>query len=153
MLEVVTKKRKKMFVLLFWLMISYFLLTRFIASGAPSPNSWQKPYICHSFLPTFFSNLITAIAILFLKKILFIYRQRGKEGERGRETSMCGCLSGTPYWGPGLQPRHVPWLGIKVVTLWFADWHSVHWAVPAGAQVFNTVAIYPVGEKGVTLLL
>ena len=26
---------------------------------------------------------------------------------------MCGCLSHTPYWGPGLQPRHVPWLGIE----------------------------------------
>ena len=26
---------------------------------------------------------------------------------------MCGCLLSTPYWGPGLQPRHVPQLGIK----------------------------------------
>ena len=32
---------------------------------------------------------------------------------------MCGCLSHGPHWGPGLQPRHVPWLGIKQVTLWF----------------------------------
>ena len=24
---------------------------------------------------------------------------------------MCGCLSCAPYWGPGLQPRHVPRLG------------------------------------------
>ena len=24
---------------------------------------------------------------------------------------MCGCLLGVPYWGPGLQPRHVPWTG------------------------------------------
>ena len=24
-----------------------------------------------------------------------------------------------PYWGPGLQPRHVPWLGIELATLWF----------------------------------
>ena len=21
---------------------------------------------------------------------------------------MCGCFSCAPYWGPGLQPRHVP---------------------------------------------
>ena len=33
---------------------------------------------------------------------------------------MCGCVSRAPYGGPGSQPRHVPWLGIKPVTLWFA---------------------------------
>ena len=26
---------------------------------------------------------------------------------------MCGCLSSAPYWGPGPQPRHMPWLGIN----------------------------------------
>ena len=29
---------------------------------------------------------------------------------------MCGCLSHAPYWGPGLKPRRVPWLGIEHVT-------------------------------------
>ena len=33
---------------------------------------------------------------------------------------MCGCLSCDPNRGPGLQPRHVPCLGIKLATLWFA---------------------------------
>ena len=33
---------------------------------------------------------------------------------------MCGCLSRGPHWGPGPQPRHVPWLGIELATLWFA---------------------------------
>ena len=55
-------------------------------------------------------------AIIFYKfnrnfiffKILFIFRERGREGERRKETSMCGCLSHAPYWGLGLQPRHVP---------------------------------------------
>ena len=39
-----------------------------------------------------------------------IYFQREGEGgrKRGRETSMCGCLSHTPNWGPGRQPRRVP---------------------------------------------
>ena len=32
---------------------------------------------------------------------------------------MCGCLLHVPSWGPGLQLRHVPQLGIKLVTLWF----------------------------------
>ena len=39
---------------------------------------------------------------------------------------MCGCLSHTPYWGPGPQPRHVPWLGIEPVTLLFAGPSSIH---------------------------
>ena len=33
---------------------------------------------------------------------------------------MWGSLLCSPYWGPGLQPRHVPWLGIEPATLWFA---------------------------------
>ena len=46
----------------------------------------------------------------FFLKILFIYFWReGKGGrKRGRDTSMCGCLSCAPYWRPGPQPRHVP---------------------------------------------
>ena len=46
---------------------------------------------------------------------------------------MCGCLSHTPYWGPGLQPRPVLRLGIEPATLWFAGWRSIHWATPARA--------------------
>ena len=65
----------------------------------------------------------------FQKDFLFLERGEGKEKER--ETSMCGCLSSTPYWGPGPQPRHVPWLGIEPATLWLAGRHSVHWATPA----------------------
>ena len=47
---------------------------------------------------------------------------------------MCGCSSGVPYWGPGHQPRHVPWLGIKPARLWFTGWYSIHWATPARAE-------------------
>ena len=32
---------------------------------------------------------------------LFIFGERGRAGE---ETSVCGCLSSTPYWGPGMWP-------------------------------------------------
>ena len=56
-------------------------------------------------------------SIFFFKFYLFIYLDRGKGGrKRGRE-SMCGCLSCAPYWGPGLQPRHVPRLGIEPAAL------------------------------------
>ena len=38
---------------------------------------------------------------------------------RGSGLSVCGCLSCALYQGPGLQPRHVPWLGIELATPWF----------------------------------
>ena len=48
------------------------------------------------------------------------------ERKRGRETSVCGCLSQALNWRPDLQPRHVPWLGIEPVTLWSTGWHLIH---------------------------
>ena len=55
------------------------------------------------------NGLFSLKSVLFLKKKklhLFIFRQRGRE--EGKETSVCGCLSGTPYWGPDPQPSHEP---------------------------------------------
>ena len=49
---------------------------------------------------------------------------------------MCGCLSHAPYWRPGPQPKQVPWLGVKPVTLWFPGPHSIHWVTPARRYVF-----------------
>ena len=65
------------------------------------------------------------------KRYLFIFRERGGEGEGRRqgEKHQCfrdtsiGCLSHSPNWEPGPQPSHVPWLEIKPVTFWFAGWH------------------------------
>ena len=56
---------------------------------------------------------------LFFKRFyLFIFRERGREGEREEEKHRCvrliGCLMHTPSWGSGLQNRHVPWLGINL---------------------------------------
>ena len=72
---------------------------------------------------------------------LFIFRERGREGEREGEKHWCvrdtsiGCLSNAPSWGPGPQPRHVSSLGIKTVPFWFTGQHSIHWATPARALV------------------
>ena len=96
----------------------------------------EKLWFCRSsgFFSFSYFNLLT----LFVLKTLFIYfyleRGEGKEKER-KETSMCGCLSCTPYRGPGWQPRHVPWLGIELVTLWFASRHSTLWATPSRANL------------------
>ena len=46
--------------------------------------------------------------IFFFRFYVFIFREGKRGRKRRRETSMCGCLSHTPYWGPGPQPRHVP---------------------------------------------
>ena len=72
---------------------------------------------------------------------LFIFRERGREGEREGEKHLCVVASYTPHtWGPGPQPRHVPWLGIKPTTLWFTGQHSIHWATPARTGCFLIAA-------------
>ena len=77
--------------------------------------------------------------------MLFIYFIEGTGGrKRGKETSMCGCLLCAPYWVPGPQSRHMPWLGIGLVTLWLAGWRSIHWTTPARASVHFNVVLYHV---------
>ena len=94
-----------------------------------APNKWLGNASQRSHCWTSFSF------VFFLRFYLFIFRERGREREReGEKQSMCGFLSHTPYWGPGQQPRHVFWLGIKPATLWFAGRHSIHWATPARAE-------------------
>ena len=75
-----------------------------------------------------FSNFcIIWFYFYFLKRFyLFIFRERGKEGERGEKHQSVVASCVPPYRGPGLQPRHVPCLGIKLVTLWLIGWHSTH---------------------------
>ena len=59
------------------------------------------------------------LKLIFNVKILFIFREGKGRRKRRKETSMCGCLLSALYWGPGCQPRHVPWLQIEPETLWF----------------------------------
>ena len=68
----------------------------------------SKPEIISCFLV---SGRTLRKNIYFFKINLFLERGR----ERGRETSMCGCLA-APYWQPSPQPRHVSWLGIGNIT-------------------------------------
>ena len=63
-----------------------------------------------SFLPTslgltFFIyrlDVFTGSVVTF--NLLFIIRERGRKGEKGRETSCVRYID----WGPGQQPKHVP---------------------------------------------
>ena len=69
----------------------------------------------------------------FFKKIiyLFIFKE-GKGGRREGNINMW-MPPEPPYCRPGPHPRHVPWLEIELVTLWFEGYHSSHWALPVRA--------------------
>ena len=71
----------------------------------------------------------------FLRDFIYLFLERGEGREKGRETLICerdiGCLSHAPNWGPGLQPRHVPWLGTSDPLV--PSPHSIHWATRARA--------------------
>ena len=105
----------------------------------PLPLQWltakQPLNAIFTLLPSyFFVKAKLFFEFLFWKKkIIFVYFFREGKGDRkkGRRTSMCGCFLNAPRQELGPQPRHVPWLGIEPVTLWFAGWCSIHWATPA----------------------
>ena len=83
--------------------------------------------------------IFLVLFLLFFKKdFIYLFFEKGREGER--EKLVCGWVSHTPHWGPGPKPRHVPWLGIELATLWFAGRHSILWATPARA-IFIVYAV------------
>ena len=86
-------------------------------------------------------NALLSVRIFF-KDSIYLFQREGKgERKRGRESSMwetlVGCVSCAPNQGPGPQPRHVPWLGIKPATFWFTGQRSIHWATRARAKCEN----------------
>ena len=52
--------------------------------------------IVHRTVPTLWASLL-----LFFKDFIYFSREGKGRRNRGRETSMFGCLSHAPYWGPG----------------------------------------------------
>ena len=62
---------------------------------------------------------------IFLKDFIYLFlgRRGGREKERERNINVKLPLS-CPL--PGLQPRHVSWLGIEPVTLWFTFWLALN---------------------------
>ena len=91
--------------------------------------------------------LITAVSkAVRLRSFFFIYffnpqpKILVRKGERERETSMRekhqSVISRTyPNWGSNLQPKYVPWPGIKPVTFWCMGWCSNQLGHQARAQV------------------
>ena len=75
---------------------------------------------------------------IYFRFYLFLERGKGRKKERKRNIDVwkitLAASHSPPNWGPGPQPRHVPWLGIEPVTFWFAGQHSIHWATLAKAD-------------------
>ena len=73
---------------------------------------------------------------IFWRFYLFTFRERGSEGEKHQyvRNISIGFLSHAPNRTPGLQPWHVPLLGIELAAFWFSGWHSIHWATPTRAR-------------------
>ena len=108
--------------------ISYYSVTYFPQNKVfkfSNPTNWltnsQSPYmslshLIHYSLHSYTAFLSTSSLFYFFKKyFIYLFLERGEGKERGRESSI-GCLSHAPNWGPGLQPRHVPWPGINPTT-------------------------------------
>ena len=89
----------------------------------PQPGIKPMTFCSAGWCPTKWASPVRVKPFLF-PKVLFIYlfleRGKGAGKKRGRETSVCGCLLHSSQWGPGPQPRLVPWLGMEPATLWFA---------------------------------
>ena len=92
-------------------------------------ENWQ-----HSFnVPFLFCMSEVEPLFLFLKYFIYLFLERGE----GREKHQSVVASHSPpHWGPGLQPRHVPWLGIESVTLWFAVLNSLSHASQGWASFY-----------------
>ena len=83
---------------------------------------FELQYVCRN-VP--FLKPIIIAPFIFLRFYLFNFRQREREEETG-DKYQCIVASYTPDLGPGLQPRHMPSLGIKPATFWFTGWYSIH---------------------------
>ena len=69
------------------------------------------------------------------KDFIYLFLDRG-EGREKKKRNIDWFPLTAPNWGPALQSRYIPWLGIKPVTFQFKGQHSIHWATPARAISF-----------------
>ena len=67
-----------------------------------------------------FINFSLSFLFYFFKDFIYLFLGRGEGKEKEKERNITVWLPLSLLLGPGLQPRHVPWLGIEPVTLWFS---------------------------------
>ena len=113
-----------------------FLLVSFACPTSPPHSRASPPAFKHALMfltekamwktntfPLFHFSSNTIQSVYLQKKVslkkkdfIYLFLDRGRQGEREREKHQCVAASHMPlHWGPGLQPRHVPWLGIEPV--------------------------------------
>ena len=90
----------------------------FLGEGVKSRTKSSKP--C-ALSPASVPFILRPLPQVHFFKGLIYFLGRGEGREKGRERNISvWLLLNRPHWGPGSQPRHVTWLGIEPVTLWFA---------------------------------
>ena len=113
------------------------------------PHGWARPGESAQTSVALARHILVLLHFLFffLKTVfyftyLFLVRGEGwEERERSISVSLICRLSYSPHWGLGPQPRHVPWLGIEQVTLWFRSWSSIPGATPAGLVLLDFLVL------------
>ena len=119
--ENIYERQKLIFLLVFKYSCLYFPTSPLPAPPIPTshPRAYSLqlcpyvPYTCSLmtlplFSPLSFFPLPSGYrqSIFFFKIYSFIDREEGRDKEG--EKHQCVVASRAPYWGPGLQPRHVP---------------------------------------------
>ena len=88
---------------------------------------------------------VPGIFLFYFLQILFIIfrRRNGREKERERNINIRNtgmCLANCPVLGLNLRLRHVPWLGIELLTLCFVGQYPTNWATPVrGGVIFRSL--------------
>ena len=65
----------------------------------------------------YIASLTGSLSQKVFKDFIYLLLERGEGGERNTDVQEIGCLLHAPIWGPGLQPRYVPRLGIELAFL------------------------------------
>ena len=117
--------------------ISCFCVLCFLSFNHSMSLDWRicwMTYYCHFvivfcyFCSYFLSSLAFCVCVCDL--ILFLERDRWREGERG-EKLQCVVASHVPPTGDlACSSDMCPSLGIKLVTLWFTGQRLIYWATP-----------------------
>ena len=72
-------------------------------------------------------EVVISRTLLFLRFYLFIFRERGREGEREEDKDLCVVASHVPHTADLAHKLGLcPGLGIEPATLWIAGLHSIH---------------------------
>ena len=104
--------------------------------GPKVPNSNHNPWRLWALLQRMDRNSGAFQFSFFHRFYLFIFRERGWEGEREGEKHQCVVASHMTSAGDlARKPRHVPWWGIELATLWFTGPCSIHELRPPGTVV------------------